>query len=381
MISVFARHELFDFVCCLACSFCCCELVHKVSSVEVFTFQAYCNAIRKAQRFIYLETEPFHCSASSVVSDEVAELCLLLSQRIADSVRSEQPVFVVIVLPMWPEHEKSPLDSSVYAAVRRQRVAIDHLITTTEAALKKVPGTHNASDYLAVFCLGNKATEPFVGVSESAHARIAQLRREKAYKVHVHSKLLIVDDEYIVIGSASCTDRALSGEHDTELAVGAFEFRDNAEVANRSIRDFRRGLFEEHIGEWKDYNGGVVSESGVWQPTVDFVCYFRDVAKHNHMAYTGREQRTTAAAEGKDEKDGKEGKRSEVSDRKDAKAEKDHKGSPAATRAPMSGHQLPYACSFVDGRLDLPHLPPLHFDPHSGSHTSSALDMCLRIIS
>jgi phospholipase D1/2 len=37
--------------------------------------------------------------------------------------------------------------------------------------------------------------------------------------IYVHSKLMIVDDEKCIIGSANINDRSLTGERDSEVAV------------------------------------------------------------------------------------------------------------------------------------------------------------------
>ena len=41
--------------------------------------------------------------------------------------------------------------------------------------------------------------------------------------VYVHSKMTIVDDEYILIGSANINQRSLSGERDSEIAMGGYQ--------------------------------------------------------------------------------------------------------------------------------------------------------------
>ena len=37
--------------------------------------------------------------------------------------------------------------------------------------------------------------------------------------IYVHSKLIIVDDKYALLGSANINDRSLLGDRDSELAV------------------------------------------------------------------------------------------------------------------------------------------------------------------
>lgn len=41
--------------------------------------------------------------------------------------------------------------------------------------------------------------------------------------VYVHSKGMIVDDEYVIIGSANINQRSMEGIRDTEIAMGAYQ--------------------------------------------------------------------------------------------------------------------------------------------------------------
>lgn len=41
--------------------------------------------------------------------------------------------------------------------------------------------------------------------------------------VYIHSKLLIVDDEFVVLGSANLNDWSMRGYHDSELAICVYE--------------------------------------------------------------------------------------------------------------------------------------------------------------
>lgn len=41
--------------------------------------------------------------------------------------------------------------------------------------------------------------------------------------IYVHSKGMIVDDEYVIIGSANINQRSMEGTRDTEIAMGAYQ--------------------------------------------------------------------------------------------------------------------------------------------------------------
>lgn len=41
--------------------------------------------------------------------------------------------------------------------------------------------------------------------------------------IYVHSKGMIVDDEYVIIGSANINQRSMEGTRDSEIAMGAYQ--------------------------------------------------------------------------------------------------------------------------------------------------------------
>lgn len=41
--------------------------------------------------------------------------------------------------------------------------------------------------------------------------------------IYVHAKGMIVDDEYVIVGSANINQRSLAGSRDTEIAMGAYQ--------------------------------------------------------------------------------------------------------------------------------------------------------------
>ena len=51
----------------------------------------------------------------------------------------------------------------------------------------------------------------------------AQSRKNRRFMIYVHSKGMIVDDEYIIVGSANINQRSMEGTRDTEIAMGAYQ--------------------------------------------------------------------------------------------------------------------------------------------------------------
>jgi phospholipase D1/2 len=68
--------------------------------------------------------------------------------------------------------------------------------------------------------------------------------------IYVHAKMMIVDDEYIIIGSANINQRSMDGARDSEIAMGAYQPFHLAvnEPARGQIHGFRMSLWYEHTG-------------------------------------------------------------------------------------------------------------------------------------
>jgi len=74
--------------------------------------------------------------------------------------------------------------------------------------------------------------------------------------VYVHSKLMIIDDKSLIIGSANINDRSMRGSRDSELCL-LLEGKDLERVVmgeatediNLKIRNLRVTLWKEHFGE------------------------------------------------------------------------------------------------------------------------------------
>lgn len=53
--------------------------------------------------------------------------------------------------------------------------------------------------------------------------QVSASQRSQRFMIYVHSKGMIVDDEYVLLGSANINQRSLAGSRDTEIAMGAYQ--------------------------------------------------------------------------------------------------------------------------------------------------------------
>ncbi len=48
-------------------------------------------------------------------------------------------------------------------------------------------------------------------------------QKNRRFMIYVHAKGMIVDDEFVIVGSANINQRSMDGSRDTEIAMGAYQ--------------------------------------------------------------------------------------------------------------------------------------------------------------
>jgi phospholipase D1/2 len=107
--------------------------------------------------------------------------------------------------------------------------------------------------------------------------------------IYVHSKMMIVDDEAVLIGSANINDRSMLGSRDSEIAVIV---KDNKKIsslmngkpfqASFFAHSLRLRLFKEHLGYDIDSN----MEDFLNDPLDEkFFKIIKEIAKSNSYYY------------------------------------------------------------------------------------------------
>ncbi|KAK3147045.1 hypothetical protein QOZ80_3BG0277350 [Eleusine coracana subsp. coracana] len=223
---------------------------------------AYIHAIRRARDFIYIENQYFLGSSyawrrdDGVGVDGINALHLIpkeLSLKIISKIEAGERFAVYVVVPMWPEGV--PESGSVQAILDWQRRTMEMMYSDVALAIQARGLQADPRDYLTFFCLGNKeAVTPGEYVPperpepDTDYQRAQQARR---FMIYVHAKMMIVDDEYIIVGSANINQRSMDGGRDSEIAMGAYQ---PAHLAARNrpatgdVHGFRVALWQEHLG-------------------------------------------------------------------------------------------------------------------------------------
>ncbi|KAF6151195.1 hypothetical protein GIB67_037403 [Kingdonia uniflora] len=262
----------------------------KDNTIDRSIQDAYIHAIRRAKNFIYIENQYFLGSSFCWKSDnikveDVGALHLIpkeLSLKIVSKIEAGERFFVYIVVPMWPEG--LPESGSVQAILDWQKRTMEMMYTDIALALHAKGLQANPKDYLAFFCLGNREVKTSGEYIPSAqpepntdYSRAQQARR---FMVYVHAKMMIVDDEYIIIGSANINQRSMDGARDSEIAMGAYQPHHVAsqQPARGQIHGFRMSLWYEHLG--------ILGESFRQPESMECVCEVNKIAEKYWELYS-----------------------------------------------------------------------------------------------
>ncbi|KAI4355524.1 hypothetical protein L6164_004287 [Bauhinia variegata] len=225
-------------------------------TVERSIHDAYVEAIRRAERFIYIENQYFiggchlwekdtHCGCGNLIPIEIA-------LKVVSKIKAKERFAVYIVIPMWPEG--LPESEPVQDILHWTRETMGMMYRFIGEAIKESGEPGHPRDYLNFFCLANREHMgkheylPPHSLHPQTHYWNAQKNRR--FMVYVHSKIMIVDDVYILIGSANVNQRSMDGQRDTEIAMGCYQYADGTDnkMKRGDIHAYRMSLWYEHTG-------------------------------------------------------------------------------------------------------------------------------------
>ncbi|OWM71972.1 phospholipase D gamma 1-like [Punica granatum] len=229
--------------------------------IDASIHTAYIKAIRAAQHFLYIENQYFLGSSynwdsyNDLGADNLIPMEIAL--KIASKIKANQRFSAYIVIPMWPEGV--PTSAPIQRILFWQRKTMEMMYRAIYEALVEAgrEKEYEPQDFLTFFCLGNMEGHDREGGSMAMAAPAPSKTQELAKKnrrfmIYVHSKGMIVDDEYLILGSANINQRSLEGTRDTEIAIGAYQPRHTYAKRNSypkgQIHGYRMSLWAEHLG-------------------------------------------------------------------------------------------------------------------------------------
>ncbi|KAM0954475.1 putative phospholipase D [Dioscorea sansibarensis] len=262
---------------------CRCQIIRSVgqwsagtSQTEESIHNAYFSLIEKAEHFIYIENQFFisGLSGDDVIRNRVLEA---LYRRIMRAEKEKKCFRVIVVMPLLPGFQGGVDDSgaaSVRAILHWQYRTICRGSNSILQNLFDIMGP-KAHDYISFYGL-------------RAYGKLYDGGPVATSQVYVHSKLMIVDDRMVLIGSANINDRSLLGSRDSEIGV-LIEDKEFVSSfmngkpwpAGKFALSLRLSLWSEHLG----LRMGEVSD--ISDPIVDTT--YKEIwvatAKTNTMIY------------------------------------------------------------------------------------------------
>ena len=209
-------------------------------SSEASILNMYRQGIDNAEHFIYIENQYLIGAgtrwneARGSVANDVPEK--IIKRIIA---KQGQDFHVYIMTPLFPEGD--PVSTGGVELRNYEWRTIEYMLTALQAAVgDKWPR------YLSFYFPAN--WQPIAAGNWKGGKRNQRLEAHQRYMVYVHSKLMIVDDRFMIFGSANLNERSLAGDRDTEIACAFWPGRNQEATCMNELRAFRQDLWTEHFG-------------------------------------------------------------------------------------------------------------------------------------
>ena len=214
--------------------------------------QGYYKLIDNAKHYIYIENQFFITKSfseaeransglnlNSIVWNEIG---LHIRARIERAYEEKSNFKVFICIPLLPGFSGTPGESSTMNGVLKhtfQSIAHNKGMSLLEQLEKKLGS--DVYKYIYFYSLKNHGTIKGIPVTEL---------------IYIHSKLMIIDDEKVLIGSANINDRSMKGSRDSEFAI-IIEEQNKIDstmdgkkyMASNYAKSLRKHLMAEHLGK------------------------------------------------------------------------------------------------------------------------------------
>uniref|UniRef100_A0A3Q3ABY4 Phospholipase n=1 Tax=Kryptolebias marmoratus TaxID=37003 RepID=A0A3Q3ABY4_KRYMA len=175
---------------------------------------AYIQVIAKSKHYIYIENQFFiSCTDNRTVYNKIGDAII---ERIIRAHKEGKKYRVYVVTPLLPGFEGDITTGGGNAI---------------QAVMHFNYRTMNRGEYSIITQLKKEMDDQWMNYISFAGLRThAELEgRLVTELIYVHSKMLIVDDNTVIIGSANINDRSMLGKRDSEVAV---IFEDSEKVAS-----------------------------------------------------------------------------------------------------------------------------------------------------
>lgn len=254
--------------------------------------RAYIHHIRRAQKFLYIENQYFLGSAYCWEDETKTKAHHLIpaeiTHKIIEKIAAGEHFCVYAIIPMYPEGD--PASKPVQEILHWQHRTMEMMYKKIAAAIEEHGLDTHPTDYLTFYCLGKgESTDDIpedLPQPDAETPAAVNLREQARFMIYVHSKMMIVDDDYIIIGSANINQRSMGGTRDTEIAIGSYQPAHTGEACDGqprgAVHEFRTALWSEHLG-------GTLEEVHAGAGTVDCMRAVNEAAQANWELFIANE--------------------------------------------------------------------------------------------
>ena len=194
-----------------------CDWSVGIKKKENSILQAYIELIRESKHYIYIENQFFvskafddddkkNCKQKSRLSDLIQNtIAYEIRKRIIKAYEEGKKFRVMVFIPLLPGFAGEPEESGTLQIILKYTYAAIYRNygTSIIEKLKEKMG-EEWKNYIGFYSLRGHGLVNGVPTTEI---------------IYIHSKLMIVDDKKVIIGSANINDRSMLGERDSEFCV------------------------------------------------------------------------------------------------------------------------------------------------------------------
>ena len=230
-----------------------------ITKTEHSILDTYYRLIQNAKHYIYIENQFFiskswndeeRADNDDCINDIVQnKIAYYIRKRIEKAYKNNKNFKVYIFIPLLPAFKGDPDDSKTLKTILKYTYASinRNFGLSLIEQLEKIMGD-KWINYIGFFSLRN-------------HGIINNIPKTEI--IYVHSKIMIIDDKTVIIGSANINERSMLGDRDSELAAMIEEKEEFTNIKSKTkfIMDgiinynasnfaveFRKALMAEHLG-------------------------------------------------------------------------------------------------------------------------------------